>query len=288
MSEAQWEWGDSFPPPIKCNLQQCPKDPEILSMFVADPGHVLVHSDINALEPRVLAAFSRDPTYIKLYASGEKHDAYLYVGYHIEPDEGKAREIEAAYHEDISLCKATFGTERATYKEFHLAGMYGAGAERLYNGLTVKGHVVTLEQVQAMRKRYWERLFTRVKAFEESLLAERAERGGWIMNGRGRALAVTAKKQRDILNTFCQSTGHDLLQTFLYYLRKARDKDAINMVPWIVDVHDASIWMCPEEEAPRAKAAFEQAYAELNKEIGGDVPIIGDVEYGRCFADFKD
>lgn len=107
------------------NPQQFPKVAEVLGTFVADAGQVLVDTDVNSLEPRVVATFSRDPTMLELFASGKPHDVYLYVAAALFPDKRAA--IDAVYNlavptkDSVAKAKDTFKAERKIAKELHLA-----------------------------------------------------------------------------------------------------------------------------------------------------------------------
>jgi hypothetical protein len=64
----------------KLSLHQLPKSAEFLECFVPDPGHLLVSIDFSALEPKVLAYFSRDRNLLALYGpnASPHQDIYLY------------------------------------------------------------------------------------------------------------------------------------------------------------------------------------------------------------------
>jgi DNA polymerase I-like protein with 3'-5' exonuclease and polymerase domains len=274
----------------KINGQQIPKVEAVMDKFVAPPGYVLMDTDFASLEPKVVAYFSRDPEHLKLYASGLPHDVYLYVAMALFDDKRDA--IAAVYKPDaptkasVAAAKAQFKHERRVAKELHLAAGYGAGAPRMYGSMRVKGVRVTLDEVTDMRTKYWQ-LFAGVKDWERALLREREDRGGWIYNGRGRPLAIADDKVRDIINTFAQSTGHDCLVTLLLHINRLRKQRGVAMRPWIVDYHDETIWAVREDHAELARQVFVDAYKLLNDELGGDVPLTGNIDTGYSLWPFK-
>lgn len=276
----------------RVNLQQIPKVREVLEAFNPPPGWGLVDSDLQAVEPRVIAYFSRDPQYLELFASGRVHDVYLYVAMALFPEHRDA--IRAVYYlpdgttttESVEAAKVKFKKLRGIAKELHLSAMYGAGAGRIYSSLRVKGIQVTFEEVKAMRDRYWA-LFRGVRDWGQQLLAEREDRGGWILNGRGRPLAIADAKVKDIMNTFCQSTGHDCLLTLVWRVDSLARARGVPMRPWLVDFHDETTWAYQLGHEAAVRAVFEDAYTALNAELQADVPLLGNIDFGASLAEFK-
>lgn len=275
----------------RINMQQPPKVAEVLSTFRARPGHVLLDSDVRALEPSIVAYFSRDPGHLEVFASGRPHDVYLFVAMGLWPD--RRDELAAVYQpggvvttDTVAAAKVHFKAERRIAKELHLAAGYGASANRMYQAMRVKGVRVTLEEVRVMRGRYWE-LFAGVKRWERALLAEREDRGGWIYNGRGRPLAIADDKVKDIVNTFVQSTGHDCLLTLVWYIDRLRRERGVRMWPWLVDFHDQTTWEVAAADVDAARQVFADAYQQLNAELAADIPLTGGIDVGTNLWEFK-
>jgi len=270
------------------NVQQLPKDVELLGCFRSRPGHVLLDYDFPSLEPRVQAHFSGDKTLWDLYGKGIPHDVYLYVMSKLAPN---ATEVAQVYRPDsdspdIKGAKAAFGKERPIYKQLHLSAAYKAGPWKIYTSLRIQGVKVTLEEVKTLHFKYWQ-LFGGIKRWEQRLLKEREDRGGWIYNGRGRFQAVCDRKLKDIVNTYTQGTGHDLLLTLNWYVRKIKDERGVKMRAWLPDTHDQITWEAPEHEAERAKQVIDDAVEALAAELKSKVPFPPGAEIGECFADFK-
>lgn len=58
-------------PVHKINLQQIPsRNKDIRKIFTARPGHVFIGSDFSAIEPRILATVSQDPTMLQTFNDG--------------------------------------------------------------------------------------------------------------------------------------------------------------------------------------------------------------------------
>ena len=270
------------------NVQQLTKDLELLRCFRARKGHSLVDYDFPSLEPRVQAQFSGDQTLWELYGKGVPHDVYLYVASKLAPN---AQEIAAVYQPDstkpqVKEAKAAFGGIRPIYKELHLAAGYKASWWKIYTTLRIKGVKVTTDEVRDLHFKYWG-LFGGIRRWERRLLKEREDRGGWIYNGRGRYQAVADSKVKDIVNTYTQGTGHDLLLTLNWYVRKLSGERGVEMWAWLPDTHDQITWECPDHERARAKQVIDDAVRELASELKSKIPFPPGAEVGQCFADFK-
>jgi hypothetical protein len=272
------------------NWQQLPKVLPMLACFQADPGHTLVQTDMASLEPRVMATFSQDPTMLELFASGKPHDVYLYVAAALFPEQRAA--IDAVYNltaptkDSVDAAKRTFKAERKVGKLLHLAASYLAGPPKIYRNLVLQGVDTTLADVKAKHARYWV-LFAGVRRWNRALEREREDRGGWVWNGIGRPMAVPEMRCKDLVNLVVQSTGHDILLTYLWHVDRLRCERQVRMRPWSSNEHDATVWQAPDADAAAAAAVLRDAYTALNAELDASVPITGDVEQGRLYADFK-
>lgn len=290
----------------KLNIQQLPKDRDFLRCFVAAPGHKLIYSDINSLEPHVLAQFSKDPGLMSLYGPGAKpNDVYLFVGAHIDKWKDKILEHYDPYNptpEGIAVAKKYAKAERTAVKPAYLGWMYGLGPGTMHESTEIP-----VEECKTILSDI-DTAFPGVVEFNGKLREEWKEAGGWVKqewyvdpdtgrnipefidgrpgfvyNGRGRPLGVAPDKVKDLGNRFVQSTGHDVLLQYLLILNRTRIAE---MRPYNVDIHDATIWQVREDKVEGAVRVFENAYAELNRLLNWDVQIQGAVEVGNNLGDF--
>ena len=272
----------------KLNVMQLPKVQSVLEAFVPPAGHTLVELDFASVEPMIAATFSRDPTLLELYASGRSHDVYLFVMAKVDPDH-TVRDLYCLDNptaESVAAAKRAAGKMRGVYKQVHLSAQYGAGAYKIWSSLMIAGVDISLEQVQDAHRAYW-KLFAGLRKWENRLLAEREDRGGWIVNGRGLPLCIPDHRTKDITNAFCQSTGHDLLLTFVWHINRLRLERDVPMTPWLVDLHDETVWSVPDSHVTQASAVLRDALSLLNSELGSDILIKGEVETGRSLWEFK-
>lgn len=292
--ESEW-WTEYAQDPdndyYKINAQQLAKTGVLLDCLEAPDGYKFVQLDYHALEPTVLAEFSRDPCYHEIYASGKPHEVYLYVVCKLLDPDGKISKtynIDNPTTESVAEAKKLFKTERTMGKVFQLMSTYKAGAPKIHRQLVLSGVDITREEVVEVRKKYWgPDLFAGIVDYEESLLAEVDQRDGWFFNGMGRPFAVTEKKRKDVVNTHTQSTGHDLTDLMILETEKNFRANNINAVPVIPDYHDETIWMVPSAEAEDAANCMSAAIDAVNEMVKFSIPLKGGPEVTDNFTQFK-
>lgn len=258
----------------RLNLLAMPKEPAFMRAFVARAGTVLMQADLSAVEPRVLTHFSQDPTFLKIYGPNAwlYHDVYMLAGLKVP---GLGPQIAALYSlenptlEGVKAAKTKFAKERKTLlKPAMLGWQYGIGKDTLAINLEITtGEAATI--LRAMDKQFPGR-----KILHKRLENEWGQRGGYIINGRGRPLPVDFGKKRDLVSRLCQSTGHDCLVRILYHMNNYRKEHKVGMTPYLVDMHDESVWAVEEHEIERARECFNYAFDRLNDEISWTVQLI--------------
>jgi DNA polymerase-1 len=273
------------------NMQQMPKVAEFLAALRARPGHKLVQADAEALEPVILAEFSQDATLLKLYGPNAKpNDIYLFVGAKL-PGLGDA--IRKYYDPDdptpegITTAKEHCKKERAVAKIVVLAANYNAGPLKIQETLKFAGIDLTVPEVRKIHLAYW-RLFSGVKRFEEKLHDMWTVRSGWIPSILGTPICVDAEYVKDIVNRFCQTSGHQVLQLWISHIARLREERGVTMYPWLVDFHDETIWEVPEDQAEAAAQILREALVATNEEIAMGIPIKGPPMIVDNLAQIKD
>lgn len=274
----------------KINIQQLPKVPEFLECFESEPGTTLVYTDVSSLEPHVLTYYSRDPRMMSLYGpdAPEHQDIYLYFGAHVPIFADEIRkwyDPENPTKESIALAKKHCGETRDTLKTIVLGKSYGMGAKLAVSKLQAKGIDITLDEAKKITRLY-DNFFGGVKKFGTVLLAQWEEQG-FIMNGSNRPLAVDRDKSKDLTSRFIQSTGHDFFQHIIAYIEKERWVRSLDMRPYLVDEHDATVWQAADCDVPYAVKLFGDAYEALNEELGWDVKFKGSIKVGKSLSEVK-
>lgn len=273
------------------NLQQQPKVEDYLKIFRARPGYRIVHLDYSAVEPAVLCEASRDAALWSVYGpNAGPNDIYLLFG--SNPRLPFAAKIKRWYDPDnptaagIANAKKHCKWERGVCKEIHLAKQYNAGVHRCWVSLVEKEIDITKEEVAIICKG-WDEQFKGIKQFGRQLEAERTQRGGWIYNGVGRPIPIGEDKVKDIINTYCQSTGHDLLIWQLSLVAAQRDMQGIEMHPWICDYHDELMFEVPEHQVEAACGIFRQTLQQINDALPWEVTIKGEPGVATNLAQIK-
>jgi DNA polymerase I-like protein with 3'-5' exonuclease and polymerase domains len=146
---------------------------------------------------------------------------------------------------------------------------------------------ISLEECRTIHAGYWE-LYAGVKEYEKELLRQLNNNNGWVLNGLGRPLGIAPDLEKDIVNRVVQSTGHDILVQWLNIYSTMLQGAGIPYTSIIADLHDESIIEVPEHHAEQAlKIMSVDAIRELNRQLGGRIPLKGEGMIAHCLADIK-
>jgi len=264
-----------------------------------ETGYFLVRSEGQtfvtgncALEPCVLTELSRDPNMLKLYGpTAKSNDIYIFVGSAIpgikEAFTACGYNPDNPTKESISRIKKEHKVLRSICKVVTLSAQYGAGPRKIHETLKLQGIQKELEEVQNIHRAYWQ-LFAGIKEYEKFLLGMWQRNGGWILNGVGRPLALHRDRVKDLVNSVCQSTGHDLHMIGLSILEPLLAKAFGKEFRWIIaDFHDEAIIEVPQGGEQVVIECFREMERQLNEQLKPYVPIKIDPAVGTSLADFK-
>lgn len=272
------------------NLQQQPKTRGYLECLVARPGHRMVQLDFAALEPIVLAEASEDPAMMQIYGPDAKpNDIYLFTAAKIK---GLGDRILEYYNPDdptaegIAAAKKHCKRERGVAKVVQLAKTYNAFPPKIHETLRLGGIDISLRDVESICRQF-DDLYAGVQDFKRGLEREWDRRGGWILNGAGRPLPVSPKLKKDLVNRFCQSTGHDFLMRYIWHIDRLRFERGVQMYPLLLDFHDETIWEAPDYAVPAARQVLIDAMVALNGELQMTIPLKGEVAIADNLAAIK-
>ena len=293
----------------KINIQNLPKDRSFQECIHAEQGHKLVYLDFDSVEPTITAHYTQDEGLLSVYGPNAKKPncIYLRVGAGIslyKDDILKWYDPDNPTPEGVQNAKLHAAKTRQAVKPAYLGWQYGLGPRTLSSqtGLPMAECKQILEDIN--------NTFKKVPEFNNHLKKEWRSNGGWekviweddidgnpkakleagapgyIINGRGRPLAIAPGKSKDCGSRFIQSTGHDLLLRYVYFINNLRKERGVNMRPAHVDLHDATIWMVTEEDTARCVEVFEDAKVMLNDLLNWDIKLTGDVKVGDNLGDF--
>lgn len=270
----------------KLNLFATSGSDGFLKCLQADPGTVLVGSDINSLEPHVLAHFSQDEGFMRIYGKGQPANCiYLYLGSHSPVHGATLRELYDPINptqEGVDSAKKKYGDLRQLYKFTVLGCNYGGGAKKLYSRMQQEGVAITEDQCTELVQLH-RRIFSGLKKFRDDLEKQWRKNGGYILTGRGRPQVVPSDKLKDFLAFFCQATGHDYLLRLLHHMQYYRKHYKLTEVitPYIPDFHDAAYFQAKLEYVEQAKEMIRYGYDRLNDELDLTVEFKGGIKIGE-------
>lgn len=270
---------------FKPNMQQAPfKELELMKCFPAPPGKVGIHMDLVSIEPFFTAYFSEDPFLLKIYLEG-KGDIYLDLAQKLFPGNEELQTVYDTNAAPTSEIKKKFGKERDVGKPIHLSSQYGAGGKKIATILTQNGYPTTEAEGRKINKIYWS-LFAGVKRLEKALY-EVYRTDGKVTNPFGRIVTLPESYCKDLLNRFIQGTASDCLKAIVMEIAKINSTRQLGMLPWLIDVHDATNWLIDENRAEEGKAVFAEALANINQRLGLEFPVRGEIRVIHSFADIK-
>jgi DNA polymerase I-like protein with 3'-5' exonuclease and polymerase domains len=267
------------------NVQQMPfKENGLMECFSIPNGQIAVHMDLVSIEPFFTAFFSRDPILLKVYRD-HAGDIYLDLALKLFPENV---ELQAEYkflEKPSTEIKNKFKKERDVSKLVHLACQYGGGAGTISKNLTLAGFPTNLSKARNIVKAYWE-AFQQVKNFER-LLYNIYKEDGKLVNPFGRIVRLPDFYCKDLLNRFIQGTASDCLKTIVMEIARTNGQEKLGMVPLLIDVHDATTWRVPKDNAERAKAVLLSAVDTVSERLGLDFPIRADAKFLENLSDIK-
>lgn len=271
------------------SIVQLPKKSSLFEAFEAPTGYSIVGLDFDALENKVLAEFSQDDNCKFLYTSGVKNDGYLFVGAHIPQFKKEIRKYYDPFNptdESVNLCKSKCKETRDILKPIVLGMSFGLGAKGLKDDLNTQGIECSIKDAISIVTSY-RNIFPGVEKFKQYLTSMWYKNEGYIINGRGLPMSIPNNKKQDVVNRFCQSTGHCILQLWLYYIRYLSNIYNHYLIPVIPDIHDFGCFMVRDEDISVAVKILQEAINLLNKELGWSTPMTGDVQVGKNVAEVK-
>ena len=248
------------------NLQNIPIRTElgrrVRRAFVpGEPGWKIVAADYNQIEFRILAHITQEPRLLEVFREGrDLHTATAAEVAGIEPDE-------------------------VTPEQRRLAKVVGYGV--LYGmsefGLSQRTELSPAEAATYINQ-YFQR-YPRVRAYQEQVLEELAERGYvTTLLGRRRSIpeihspvrAVREQARRMAVNAPIQGTAADLIKLAMVRLHRRLREEGLQ-ARMILQVHDELVFEAPEREVPTLVPAVREI---MSTAMDLTVPLVVDVKVG--------
>jgi len=242
------------------NVQQVPQ--ELKQYFRAREGFSLIGYDLAAIEPRLIALYTNDPTLYELVKQGISIHDYTTQLYFEHTQDVPVTEIKHAYPK-----------ERKAAKEVGLALFYGAGARQIQAALQKRGYQKTEADCKRLLYRFRDAFQTAFKFKRE--LTEHLEMGEHVVNLFGRPIKIQDPQDAYMkgFNTLVQSSASDLLIEGAFRASQEFRKRQIDGTP-VLFVHDFLGVEVDDEQAQEADEIIRRSLTDFNLSCSlGPIPL---------------
>jgi len=249
------------------NLQNIPSGGQygtlIRNLFVAPPGHRLIVADYSQIEPRIIAAFSKDPIMIKNYL--DKEDIYTTIGKTMGVDRkaGKVLVLSIAYG---------VGPDKIAES----IGCTVADAKSLLNRFTEKFHDISKYKARIIRQA----LAKSPVPYVPTVLGRRR----YLPDLKSKDIGLKARAERQAFNTVIQGSAADLMKLAIIRAHSCFITEPGANV--ILTVHDELVTVAREDIAEEVAEAIRESMEGIKiPEI--TVPLIADVKIVNKWGEAK-
>ena len=277
--------------------------PNLRKQIVAPKGRKFVKFDFAQLEARNLALISGDPFLLKVFAEGRDiHTECSRVVFSgaggttpfdlLDPIAGlhKPGGIEVVqpceyckridyHHEKCKLAKMKKQL-RDLVKQVEYGAFYGGSPETLWKVLLKEGFNVELSDVvSAINKLMakmpgivrWQRVTVAKAALPPYTITD-------FVLGRRRVFPMGQVDPNEALNFESQATAASIMDTGMYLMDQRIEDRGYKEVDGIVQVHDAAVYECWEDDAEAIAVDVKDCYEQEYERDGHRVPYPVDIE----------
>ncbi|MEU7642081.1 DNA polymerase [Streptomyces sp. NPDC039016] len=233
---------------VTAGLHQLPSSDHVIRRAIlAEPGHVVISTDFQAVEMRVLAALAKVRRMVEGFVSGgAEFDIHTYTA---------------------KLIKG----ERATPKDRKV--FKGAGFGKVYGGgiATIAKQTGATEAEIAQAVAAYDRAFPEIKRASSRWQRQAFQNGMVFISATGRRLPLDRDRTYSVVNYACQSAARDLLGQAMLHVKAAGLLEYCRL-----PIHDELLASAPKREAAEIAREFEKC---MTFDLYG-VPIVADAEIG--------
>ena len=243
------------------NLQNVPSPhtahgKAIRNLFIAPEGYKLVVADYSQIEPRIIAAMSKDPIMVENYLTGG--DIYTTVG-------------------------NTMGVDRKAGKVLVLAMAYGVGPDKISNQIGC-----SLQDARKLLNDFAEK-FPSVSKYKTTVTSVARTKGyvTTLMNRRrylpeinSRDMKLRAGSERQAFNTRIQGTAADIIKLAMIRAHDTLPKES----KLILTVHDELVTLTPDSLVDQSKNAIREAMEGIDIL---PIPLVADIKVVQKWGDAK-
>ncbi|MEU7191680.1 DNA polymerase [Streptomyces sp. NPDC045369] len=233
---------------VTAGLHQLPSSDHVIRRAIlAEPGHVMISTDFQAVEMRVLAALANVRRMKEGFTSGgDKFDIHTYTARLIKGDKATPR-------------------DRKVFK--------GAGFGKVYGGgiTTIARQTGATEPEIAQAVAAYDRMFPEIKRASSRWQRQAYQNGMVFISATGRRLPLDRDRTYSVVNYACQSAARDLLGQAMLNVESA---GLLNFCR--LPIHDEFLASAPREDATEIAREFERC---MTMDLYG-VPITAEAEIG--------
>lgn len=239
----------------------------VRSLYIAEPGNVLVSFDFSQLEMRVAAYVSGDKVMIEACEHSDLHAANAKILFpefsRLEPKSNEWKQL------------------RNIAKTAGFAVCYGAGAETIHARIIAQGTPITMQQVEAMLRRL-KQAFSAYYAWQLRNLVKTTSRG-YVESPivRRRRYLGYSPSPTENANYPIQSGAADLMNTTLWEISEQMPSN----VRLVAQIHDQAIFEVPASEADGMVELCRQVAESPRKINDHTVVFKTDPTSGRRWSD---
>ena len=245
------------------NMQQVP--PSLRPLFKARPGYKLIGYDAAAIEAKLIALYSDDPTLYEIIKSGisiHDHNTKVFFGY------------DTPYEE----VKKKHANERAAAKNVGFALFYNAGHNRIRIAFAQKGYHLGESECRELHKRFKNAYKTATDYSKE--IVRYLEQGGTLQNLLGRPLKIQDPQDAYMkgFNSLIQGSASDYLLHSAERATQAFKQAKISAYP-LLFVHDYVAFEVEETRVIEADEMLKKALTDYEL-VNSHGPIHLEVDGG--------
>lgn len=178
------------------NVQQVPRDSDMRSIFIANPGKKLIIGDFASIEPRLAAHFSKDETLLNVFRNNE--DFYGSIAVRVLGVDCHPNDVKKLYP-----------VMRKVAKEIGLGILYGIGADKLISLIKRKTSIVFSKAQGKQIIRDYFKAYPGLLEFREYVI-NKIDHGEILRSPFGRQYKISPDKAFSTgINTIIQGTASD-------------------------------------------------------------------------------
>ncbi|MET8706509.1 DNA polymerase [Streptomyces californicus] len=229
-------------------LHQLPSSDHVIRRAIlAEPGHVMISTDFQAIEMRVLAALANVRRMKEGFLSGgEKFDIHAYTARLIKGDQATAK-------------------DRKVFKGAGFGKVYGGGIR------TIARQTGATEAEIAQAVAAYDRAFPEIKRASARWQREAFQNGMVFVSATGRRLPLDRDRSYAVVNYACQSVARDVLGQAMLNVESAGLLEYCRL-----PIHDELLASAPAKDAEEIAREFKRC---MTWTLYG-VPIEADAEIG--------